>query len=179
MYYGDEIGMWDVPIPQDEVRDPQGLNMPDKNLSRDPSRTPMQWDNSLNAGFTGGTPWLRLDRKYHRINVESEKNDPYSMLSFYRKLIDLRQGEECLSVGDYVPLYSDKQMIAFFRKIKDETCFLIVLNLSHRPCYFKTSKIQITGTVELATSPELEGSEVNEEINLGGDEAIIVRLQKK
>jgi alpha-glucosidase len=179
MYYGDELGMWDVPIPQNEVRDPQGLNMPEKNLSRDPSRTPMQWDNSLNAGFTNGLPWLRLDRKYHRINVESEKNDPYSMLSFYRKLIDLRQGEECLSTGDYVPLYSDKQMIAYFRKIKDETCFLIVLNLSHRPCYLKTTKIQIIGTVVLATSPELEGTDIKEDINLGGDEAIIVRLEKK
>jgi alpha-glucosidase len=52
LYYGDEIGMQDVPIPPEQVQDPQGLNMPDKNLSRDPARTPMQWDTSENAGFT-------------------------------------------------------------------------------------------------------------------------------
>jgi alpha-glucosidase len=52
IYYGDEIEMRDVPIPPDEIQDPQGKNMPDKNLSRDPSRTPMQWDQSANSGFT-------------------------------------------------------------------------------------------------------------------------------
>src|SRR5690606_19449730 len=66
IYYGEEIGMRDVPIPADEVQDPQGLNMPDKNLSRDPARTPMQWDNSENAGFTGSKPWLRIDKLYSR-----------------------------------------------------------------------------------------------------------------
>src|SRR5580658_3357268 len=69
IYYGDEIGMRDVPIPPQEVRDPQGLNMPGKNLSRDPERTPMQWDGSANAGFTKGEPWLRLDRSFVRRNV--------------------------------------------------------------------------------------------------------------
>ena len=51
IYYGDEIGMRDVPIPPKEIQDPQGLNMPDMDLSRDPARTPMQWDDSENAGF--------------------------------------------------------------------------------------------------------------------------------
>ena len=58
IYYGDEIGMTDVPIPQDEIQDPQGVNMPDKNLGRDPSRTPMQWDSSDGAGFSKAKPWL-------------------------------------------------------------------------------------------------------------------------
>lgn len=176
MYYGDETGMRDVAIPADEVQDPQGRNMPGKNLSRDPARTPMQWDNSSNAGFTGGKPWLRIDRKYHRYNVESEKNDPYSMLSYYKKLINLRQSEPCLMTGDYVPLYSDNQMIAYLRRLKNEPCFLIVLNMSHRPCYFSTSKIQINGTIIVATSPELEGDPVSNELNMGGDEGVIIRL---
>src|SRR4051812_13736659 len=72
VYYGDEIGMLDVAIPIEEVQDPQGLNMPDKNLSRDPARTPMQWDSSENAGFTTGKPWLRLHRSYRRMNVGTE-----------------------------------------------------------------------------------------------------------
>jgi alpha-glucosidase len=176
MYYGDELGMRDVPVPLSEVMDPQGLNMPEKNLSRDPARTPMQWDNSLNAGFTGGKPWLRLDRRYHRINVESEKNDQFSMLSFYRRLINLRQSEMSLMAGDYIPLHSNNQMIAYFRRMNEYPDFLIVLNLSHRPCYFRSSREPIKGIVELATSPELEGMEIEGEVNLGGDEGLILRL---
>jgi alpha-glucosidase len=179
MYYGDEIGMRDVAIPFSEVMDPQGLNMPEKNLSRDPARTPMQWDNSLNAGFTEGKPWLRLDRRYHRINVESERNDQFSMLSFYRRLINLRQSELSLMAGDYIPLHSDNQMIAYFRRMDEYPDFLIVLNLSHRPCYFRSSREPIKGIVELATSPELEGTEIEGDVNLGGDEGLIIRLTRE
>src|SRR5512133_3868516 len=80
MYYGDEIAMRDVPVPAVQVMDPQGKNMPDKNLSRDPARTPMQWDNSSYGGFSVVKPWMLIDKRYHRDNVESEKNNPYSML---------------------------------------------------------------------------------------------------
>jgi alpha-glucosidase len=178
MYYGDEIGMRDIPIPPEEVMDPQGKNMPGKNLSRDPSRTPMQWDNGMNAGFSNGKPWLRIDNRYHRLNVASEKNDQYSSLTFYRKLIQLRQSEECLMIGDYKPLFSNNQMIAYFRKMENDQCFLIVLNLSHRPCYFTPEAFPFKGTVEISTSPELEGTAVIDSIYLSGDEGVIVRLEK-
>lgn len=176
MYYGDEIGMRDVPVPFDEIMDPQGLNMPEKNLSRDPARTPMQWDNSTYAGFSEVKPWLRIDRRYHRVNVASEKNDPFSVLSFYKKLIDLRQNEVSLMAGSYIPLHSDNQMLAYFRRMSGHPDFLIVLNLSHRPCYFRKSRVPIKGVVVLATSPELEGIEIEGEINLGGDEGLIIKL---
>ena len=74
--------MRDVPIPFEEVRDPQGLNMPDKNLSRDPARTPMQWNDSANGGFSSVKPWLRTGFDYKRVNVEKQKNDPYSPIHF-------------------------------------------------------------------------------------------------
>jgi alpha-glucosidase len=176
MYYGDEIEMRDVPVPRKEIVDPQGKNMPGKNLSRDPARTPMQWDNSINAGFSEAAPWLPVDKRYHRINVESEKNDPYSMLSFYRKLIDLRQKEECLNTGSYKPFHSDNQMISYYRQINDGPCFLIALNLSHRPCYFRSDKVMFKGEIVLATSPELEGMTVENELDLSGDEGVIIRL---
>src|ERR1700744_4257583 len=115
LYYGDEIGMRDVPIPAEEVRDPQGLNMPGKNLSRDPERTPMQWDSSDNAGFTDGKPWLRLDRAFHRRNVAIQEQDLYSSLALYKRLIQLRQQESSLMVGAYRPVYSDQQQIAYIR----------------------------------------------------------------
>lgn len=176
VYYGDEIEMRDVPIPYDEVVDPQGKNMPDKNLSRDPARTPMQWDNSENAGFTKGKPWLRLDKKYHRINVEAQKEDRYSMLRFYKRLIELRQNEECLLTGSYKPLYSDKQMVAYLRQTDEQKGFLVILNLSHRPCYFTTNRIDLKGEIMISSSPELEGSNVDGAVNLSGDEGVIVRL---
>ena len=176
IYYGEEIGMRDVPIPFDEVQDPQGLNMPDKNLSRDPGRTPMQWNKNLNAGFTDGKPWLRLDRDYPRHNVWRQQEDPFSILSFYKRLIKLRQQEPSLMVGDYIPVYSDNQLVAYIRQQEGCPRFLILLNLSHRPGYFKAKDSSLTGVVELATAPEWEGSLVNDTISLSGDEGILVRL---
>lgn len=175
MYYGDEIGMRDVPVPFEEVQDPQGKNMPDKNLSRDPARTPMQWNSSPNAGFTNSMPWLRIDKRFPRLNVENQKTDSYSMLSFYRKLIHLRQTENCLIHGDYRPVHSNNQMLAYWRQWND-TVLLVVLNLSHRPCYFASTRIALKGTIILATTPELEGQVIEGSINLGGDEGIIVQL---
>ncbi len=175
LYYGDEIGMRDVPIPFDEVQDPQGLNMPDKNLSRDPSRTPMQWDDTEHAGFTTGKPWLRLDQSFKRRNVAVQKNNPYSVLMFYKRLIRLRQTEPALMYGRYIPVHADQQMIAYIREA-GETRFLIVLNLSHRPCYFRSGSTPLEGTIEIATTLELEGTSVGNDINLSGDEGIIVRL---
>lgn len=176
MYYGDEIEMRDVPIPFEEIQDPQGKNMPEKNLSRDPARTPMQWDSSENAGFTGGKPWLGPDRRFHRINVEVQKKDPYSMLSLYRKLIQIRESEPCLMTGHYKPVFSDNQMIAYIRHLEGQTGFFIILNLSHRPCYFTTNLIELKGVVIAATSPEMEGTVVDGSLSLSGDEGLIIRL---
>src|SRR6202012_5686931 len=101
IYYGDEMAMRDVPIPPDEVPDPQGLNMPGKNLSRDPQRTPRQWDDTANAGFTQGEPWLRLARSFIRRNVQTQRTDNHSPLTLYKKLIALRQDEPSLKTGAY------------------------------------------------------------------------------
>ncbi|WP_205573201.1 alpha-amylase family glycosyl hydrolase [Flavisolibacter nicotianae] len=176
IYYGDEIGMVDVPIPPNEVQDPQGLNMPDKNLSRDPSRTPMQWDRSDWAGFSTARPWLRLNAAFKRTNVEKQKDDPYSHLALYRRLIELRQGEPALMTGTFSPVYADHQAMAFIREAPSAKSFLVVLNMSHRPCYLHIQHRHVSGTVVLSTSMELEGTVVSERINLGGDEGIIVAL---
>ena len=175
MYYGDEIGMRDVPIPLDEVQDPQGLNMPDKDLSRDPARTPMQWDGSENAGFSNAKPWLRLPPNFRRVNVDVQREDPYSMLSFYHRLIQLRQQEPALHIGDYVPVLTKGNIIAFQRIHKDRK-YLVLLNLSHRPGIFRPEHVDYAGTVVLATDPEHEGVQVGQNISLSGDEGIIVLL---
>lgn len=174
IYYGEEIGMHDVPIPQNEVQDPQGLNMPDKNLSRDPCRTPMQWSPEENAGFTKARPWLRVDAAFARENVEVQQSDPYAMLSLYKQLIALRKNEPSLSVGNYELVAADPQLLAYTRKAQNEQTFLILLNLSHRPCYFKQQDLK--GRIEISTTPELEGTAVDNTVCLSGDEGIIIRL---
>lgn len=176
IYYGDEIGMRDVAIPFEEVQDPQGLNMPDKNLSRDPARTPMQWDNSEHAGFTEAKPWLRLAKTFNRVNVRTEKEDPYSMLSLYWRLINLRKQEPALAEGSYTPVHADQQMIVFARQLEGHASFLVILNLTHRPCYFRPDNFAFRGTVEIATIPEMEGSIVTNNISLDGDEGMVIRL---
>ena len=177
IYYGDEIGLRDVPIPFDEVRDPQGLNMPEKNLSRDPARTPMQWDSSKHAGFTTGKPWLRQDRTSHRDNVQLQKDNEYSMLRLYKQLIEMRQREPSLMHGIYKPVFSDKQVISFTRMAEGYPEFLIVLKLTHRPCYYKPEHYKFKGTIALSTVPEIVGTPVENSLNLSGDEGIIVQLQ--
>ncbi|KAA9349780.1 alpha-amylase family glycosyl hydrolase [Larkinella humicola] len=176
LYYGDEIGMRDVPIPFEEVQDPQGLNMPDKNLSRDPARTPMQWDQQPNAGFTTGKPWLRLAGNHARENVQVQNEDPDSMLSLHKRLLVLRQREPSLQVGDYVPVYADTSLMAYIRQANGHSRFLMVLNLSHRPAYFKPKDASLQGVIALATSREREGNTVSKTITMGGDEGIIIRL---
>src|SRR5258708_2443248 len=176
IYYGEEIGMREVPIPLSEVQGPQGLNMPGKNLSRDPARTPMQWDNSKNAGFTDGRPWLRLDRLFHRENVQVQKQNIYSSLSLYKRLIQLRQQETSLMTGNYKPVYSNQQMIAYIRQAEGHTGFLVVLNLSHRPCYFAPGTIRFKGVIVIDTFPEQEQQPVEDTIDLSRDEGLVVRL---
>ena len=178
LYYGDEIGMRDVPIPPEEVQDPQGLNMPGKNLSRDPERTPMLWNTDNNAGFTQGRPWLRLDRAWARRNVAVQEKDIYSPFALYRRLIQWRQQEPSLKTGAYRPVYSDHQVIAYIREAPGHTAFLIVLNLTHRPCYFIPATIRFKGVIVVDILPEQEQATVENSIDLSGDEGLIVRLDE-
>jgi alpha-glucosidase len=172
LYYGDEIGMRDVPIPMDEVVDPQGLNMPDLNISRDPCRTPMQWNGEVYAGFSDHKPWLRLPDNFRRNNVKIQKEDPYS---FYRLLLDIRKTEPALQVGDYVPVYADEQIIAYIRR-KDDVRFLVLLNFTHRPCYFRPKQMIYKGQVVVSSETERQGEFVEGIITLSGDEGVLIRL---
>ncbi|MBK1438490.1 DUF3459 domain-containing protein [Parapedobacter sp. ISTM3] len=180
LYYGDEIGMRDVAIPAEEMQDPQGLNMPEKDLSRDPCRTPMQWSGEAHAGFSTAKPWLRVDKRYRRVNVERQRDDPFSMLSLHRKLIELRNSEPALNQGSYTPLFSNDQVIVYRRDSPDGDSFLVVLNLTSRPCRYRQSQQPyLHGQVVVATSPEMEDTIISENIYLNGDEGIVVRLEHR
>jgi alpha-glucosidase len=136
----------------------------------------MQWENTEQAGFTKRKPWLRIDKNYPRVNVQLEKSDPYSMLSFYKKLIDTRKSEPSLAVGQYQPVAGDQQVMAYIREESGHNRFMVVLNFSHRPAYF-TPKSNYKGKIIVATSTEWEGTTIEPTIILGGDEAILVRLE--
>jgi alpha-glucosidase len=105
-YYGDELGMENVPIPPHKIQDPPAVNQPEiaHIVGRDPERTPMQWDDSVNAGFAAPTVddlWLPLASDYKEKNVARELEDPRSFLNYYRKLVATRKASPALVIGDY------------------------------------------------------------------------------
>lgn len=177
LYYGDEIGMRDVNVPVEKMVDPRGINMPDKNLGRDPQRTPMQWNASAHGGFTTGEPWLPVDRLAYRHNVEFQRKDEDSLLALHRRLIQLRLSEAAFTLGDFVPVYADTQIISYLRVASENDRFLIVLNLTHRPCYFKPPAEEYAGTIEVSTAREVEGQPFEGIVALEGDQGMVVRLK--
>jgi alpha-glucosidase len=151
LYYGDEIGMQTIEIPDDELQDPQGLLMPGKNLSRDGIRIPMQWDASPNAGFTRGKPWLRLDENYSVNNVLYQQKDNNSLLSFYRQVIGLRKIEPSLSQGGYYPVVTDGATLSYMRIKEGHVPYLIILNLTDQAVIFNPIHKTINGKLIFST----------------------------
>jgi len=131
MYYGEEIGMENNdPKSKDEVQDPIGkLGWP-LEKGRDGERTPMQWTDGQNAGFSKAKPWLPVPPSAKTHNVASEMKDQNSVLSFYRQLLAMRHKEPALLEGDYLALNeNDPNVLTYVRRYKDEA-ILVVLNMS-------------------------------------------------
>jgi alpha-glucosidase len=129
MYYGDEIGMHDVVITPDRVRDPFEVNEPGKGLGRDPQRTPMRWFPREGAGFTRGIPWLPVGDHVATCNVASEADDPGSLLSLYKALLRLRREHRALSVGSFQLLAVNDAAMVYERSGGDER-YVIALNFT-------------------------------------------------
>jgi alpha-glucosidase len=172
MYYGDEIGIGRVEIPPEAVQDPWERNEPGLGLGRDPERTPMQWDGSPNAGFTGGRPWLPLDPSYPARNVKALAEDPMSILTLYGRLIELRRQHPALSVGRYTPLAASGDVLAYERQHGTER-LVVVLNFGrqeHRLPLPPGSH----GRVLLSTFLDRSGERIGPEFSLRPDEGLIV-----
>ena len=134
LYYGEEIGMENNdPKRREDVQDPIGkLGWPEEK-GRDGERTPMQWSNEANAGFTRATPWLPVPASAATHNVASEKQDADSILQFYQHLLALRHQNRALLDGDYVPLNpDDPNVLSYLRRYQGEAV-LVVLNMSANP----------------------------------------------
>ena len=120
-------------------------------FSRDNSRTPMQWDDSLNAGFTSGEPWISLYDDYKTCNVIAEMSDPNSVLNWYIKLAKLRNEHDELIEGDYSELFhDDKQIFAYTRSNKNKTA-TILINMSDENASYDISCVD-KGTLLLSTN---------------------------
>jgi len=131
MYYGEEIGMQNnTPTRKEDVKDPIGVLGWPKEKGRDGERTPMQWSTGPNAGFTNGTPWLPVPASAQTHNVELERKDPHSVLSFYRHLLLVRKEDPALREGKYIALNaSDQNVLSYLRQYNNDTV-LVVLNMS-------------------------------------------------
>ena len=112
------------------LSDVEALNVCSE-MSRDNARTPMQWSDTENAGFTTGTPWLKVNEKYHAINVAAQEKDPDSVLQYYRKLIALRKSEayrELFTYGEFTQVYGEMDHIMAYTRILDEKKVLVAAN---------------------------------------------------
>ena len=145
IYQGQELGMENMPFTSIEEIDDistrdeylvaleAGLTPAEalkavSKYSRDNARTPMQWSDEANAGFTSGTPWLRVNPNYASINAKSQKDDPDSVYAFYKKLIALRKDpayKETIVYGALKPAWEERHnLMAYYRK-GDRTLFVI------------------------------------------------------
>jgi alpha-glucosidase len=132
LYYGDELGLSDVAIEPSKVRDPRELREPGLGLGRDPMRTPMPWDASENAGFTTARPWLPLNADWPTRNVARMTEESQSILTLYRRLLALRRDCLALSIGDFVLLNVEDEILVYERRYDAER-LIVALNLGGQP----------------------------------------------
>ena len=147
VYQGDEIGMTNVKYPSidcyDDVetinawKEAKGNN---KNMddflkavhrqSRDNARTPLQWNDTQFAGFSTNKPWIDVNSNYEKINVESEEDNPDSILNYYREIIRIRKNNLTLVYGDFLDLEPDNEKLYIYKRWDKQKTFVVILNFS-------------------------------------------------
>ncbi|MGE4047265.1 MAG: alpha-amylase family glycosyl hydrolase, partial [Acetobacteraceae bacterium] len=176
LYYGDELGLENVPIPPDRVQDPWELREPGLGLGRDPARTPMAWDGSDNAGFTAGTPWLPLHSDWQDRNVADLTRDPASILTLYRRLIALRHEHAALRRGQYMPRSADDDVLIFERVAPDGERLLVALNMGREAKTAALPSDAEGGIVLLSTCLDRAGGHLHASYKLRSAEGVVIRL---
>lgn len=161
IYQGQEIGMTGFDFQSmEDVRDVESLNIDRlakslgipkgirwrmiKRTGRDNARTPFQWSDSKHAGFTKGTPWIKVNDNYKLIHTGKQMNKPNSVLSFYKKIIILRKKLVALREGSFVPVYYDNRIFVY-KRVYEEEALLIILNFKDRKIRYESN-----GTVLLS-----------------------------
>ena len=148
---------------------------PDSALAAIRARTPMQWSPAANAGFTTGNPWLPIAEDFGSVSVEVESLGPKSMLTLYRELIHLRRREPSLSIGSFAAVHAQGDLLAYRRHLDDARRFLIVLNLGPDRAVLQSAVVH-RGTIALSTHLDRGSEPIAGEIELRGDEGVIVQL---
>ena len=145
-YNGDEIGMKTTPpTRKEDVKDPVGLTGWPKDKGRDGERTPMQWSDAANAGFTnaGVTPWLPVPPTYTTVNVKTEETDPNSLLTWYRNLIKLKKTNPAFEHGDNVMLdNTNTKVLSWIRQTAGAPTVVVSLNFTADP---QTVNLSVSG----------------------------------
>ena len=144
IYQGEELGMTNVQYDIEDYKDCEIINMYHERLEkgyskdeimksiyakgRDNARTPMQWDDSANAGFTTGTPWIKVNDNYDKINAKSQVDDPDSIFSCYKKLVQLRKDYPVFVDGKFTLLLEDDDNIFAYSRKNEEKTMIVVCN---------------------------------------------------
>ncbi len=195
IYQGEELGMTNVHFDSiDEYKDIETLNMykekveqdkedPDKIMQaiykkgRDNARTPMQWDDSLHAGFTSGNPWIKVNPNYKEINAEAAVGDRDSVFHYYKELIRLRKENPILVYGQYDLIFEDhEQIYAYTRRYEGETV-LVILNFSDQESEFVLPEgLEDRSKTLMISNYEVDEGEGIERFILRGYEARVYSL---
>jgi alpha-glucosidase len=181
MYYGDEIGMLDNPIPPEGQRDPWPKIAGLPHLSRDPARTPMQWDASPGAGFTVGSnkpavePWLPIHENSHEINVQTELGQPRSLLNLYRQLLRLRRTSPALNAGAYQSIADAPDGTYVYTRAHADQVLLVALNFGGNERLIQLTDPRASRIV-LSTGLDREGVIDLGHIVLRAHEGLVIEL---
>ena len=147
-------------------------------MSRDNARTPMQWTNGENGGFTKGTPWLKVNPLFKDVNVEAQEQDPDSVLNYYRKLVALRKSDELKEVftyGEFLPEYENVDgVMAFYRK-DESKCILVAANFGKDAATIKLKseieKVWLSNRIDGTVDCEKDS------LNLRSCEVVVLELE--
>jgi len=175
IYYGDEIGMEQVPVADKDVRDPFEFNVPGQGLGRDGCRTPMQWDDTEFAGFSRAPPWLPLSAAYQTQNVAQQRTEPSSIYHLYQRLLQFRKERRTLQHGSYHPVTARGDLLIYVRAFEGER-LLVALNLGAEPLAVSFTGSPLRGTILLSTALDRESEMIEREIHLRANEGLLLEL---
>lgn len=189
IYQGEELGMTNVPFASlEEFRDIESINayheytengiIGEEDMlkflcykSRDNARTPMQWDNSANAGFSEARPWIKVNPNYTEINAQEQLNRNDSVFHYYQKLIALRKQKEIIVYGNFELLLPEDEDIFMYTRVLEKEKLLVICNFSKNervvklPDGFEAGDILITN---------YENPEISDELKLRPYEAVVI-----
>lgn len=194
IYQGQEIGMTNVKFNDiseyDDIRSineynqliSQGMSKKDAleniwNTSRDNTRTPMQWDDSMNAGFSkSNNPWIHVNPNYRDINVKEQLEDSNSILNFYKKMIKTRKSNDCLIYGKYNLILEDDTNIFAYERILNDEKFLIICNLKSEHSKYEYDPITLKYENLILSNYDVDDNEDLNKILLRPWEARIYKI---